>query len=226
MVAGASAKFWFCSEDKNRVTKEVRKAPARSKAIFAKPTSSSHPMPTVQPTGDTVTLSTTNEITPEKITDSYRRTSEIIPKSGPLSPTRISAVERNNRSLKRDTENVPTIGSNSVPIETNSVSIRSHVSNHQVNKRNDKPIAKIVIPQAPPMPPKIPSHRRPSAGLNNDGLTAGKANLKPVIEMPKPQHYAKSGMNDEDGNCTMSSIPSKIRPKIQFRFLFFFCVDF
>lgn len=190
MVAVASAEFWCCPGERNEPKKNVKKGAASmdsnsdfskytpavgSKAIFAKPPSS-RSMPKVLSTGDTITLASRNEVTPVETTNSYKEPSESIPKSGhrvsvPMSPPKI---ERYNRSPTRDTENIPTPGSNSVPIETRSrspvptVPMRSQISNPQVNEGNDKSIA------------PMPSYQRPSTELNNNGLSAGKANLRPA----------------------------------------------
>lgn len=200
MVAMASAEFWCCPGERTRESKKVKKAPgavsmepasdfpayspAGKKAIFSKPVSS-NAMPTVHPTGETVNLAARNEITPVETTDKYRGPSDYIPKPGPtlsvpMSPPRITAVERNAGSPIRDTENIPTPGSNSVPIETRSRSpvptapMRSHISNPQVNERNDKATENVLIRQVLPMPPKLPSYKEPSAGLNvNNGLSKG-----------------------------------------------------
>lgn len=207
MATVASAGFLCSPGERDRVKKEVKKAlNSASKAVFAKPLSS-HAMSTAHPTGDTTTSAARNEIAPVETTDSYRGPSESIPRiPRPMSPPRASAAERTNRSPTRDTENIPAPDSNSMPLETNTRSLvsiapmRSDISSPQVNKEIDKPIAKIAMPQAPPMPSQMPSYQKPSTELNQNALSADSANLKPATQMPKLQHYAKSAWNDEDDN--------------------------
>lgn len=207
MVTVASAGFLCSPGERDKVKKEVKKA-LNSKAFFAKPLPS-HAMPTAHPTEDTMPeLAARNEIAPVETTDSYRVPSESIPRiPRPMSPPRAPAAETTNRSPTRDTKNISASVSNSMPLETRTSSLvsiapmRSHISSPQENKGND-------TPQAPPMPSKIPSYRKPSTGLNQNALPAGSANLKPATQMPKLQDYAKSKWNDEDDNGKPIPIPS------------------
>lgn len=174
MVAVASANFMCCPGERNIDQKEVKKISrsafmppndfpaytptAGSKSVFAKPPSS-HTMPAGHLSGNTATLIAKSEIAPVDTTDSFRGPSALegsrIPV--PMSPPRVFVPETNNRSPTRDTENIPTTGSSSVPTETRSrspvprVPMRSHNSNTQVNESNNKPIARVCsIPPSPP----------------------------------------------------------------------------
>lgn len=231
MVALASAKFWCCPGERDGERKEPIKskragfnkalnsdnfAPTylsvesinkqnfarqqatqmSSRTVSIKPKTShesyaSYVMPAIVDRAEkSVTLTaSTNAATPTssvKIMDSYKSPQTYV---RPQSPTRY-------------TENIPNTG------------VRSAPAMKEMKNRDEKPIP---IPQAPLMSSSyqnFPSTELKNNNNYNNGLTASRANLEKVMQIPKPQVNAKPEMDDRDKTPTQRiPMPPKL-PKI------------